>query len=182
MVNSGSSMADIFSGSKRKTQHFDLRQQQQQQLYNEHANSWPMQESFAIPDGDDPPPPLESRTPNPKRTYPFMSKEIEKSQHFRQSQGHYGRWVGDYSQQQQQQQQPRQMQHHQQQHHRQYSPEPNTYYERSCETNEIVFGAVQEQDGRREAMVIKAVDYADPRFDHRNIRPRINYMGYSHGY
>ncbi|XP_030447385.2 uncharacterized protein LOC115670290 [Syzygium oleosum] len=185
VVNSGSSMAEIFSGSKRKPQHFDLRQQQQQQLYNEHANSWPMQESFAIPDGDEPPPPLESRTPNPKRTYPFMSKEIEKSQHFRQSQGHYGRWVGDYSQQQQQQQQqqqPRQMQHHQQHHHRHYSPEPNTYYERSCETNEIVFGAVQEQDGRREAMVIKAVDYADPRFDHRNIRPRINYMGYSHGY
>ncbi|KAF8010893.1 hypothetical protein BT93_J1510 [Corymbia citriodora subsp. variegata] len=182
VVNSGSSMAQIISGSKRKPQHFDLRQQQQQQLYNEHTNSWPLQESFAIPDGDDPPPPLETRTPTPKRNYPFMGKEIEKSQHFRQSQGHYGRWVGDYSQQQQHQQQPRQIQHHQQHHQRHYSPEPNTYYESSCETNEIVFGAVQEQDGRREAMVIKAVDYGDPRVDHRNIRPRINYMNYSHGY
>ncbi|KAH0860837.1 hypothetical protein HID58_089098 [Brassica napus] len=45
--------------------------------------------------------------------------------------------------------------------------------------NEIVFGAVQEQDGRREAMVIKAVDFKEVMNDQRNIRPRINYMGYS---
>ncbi|GAU48372.1 hypothetical protein TSUD_282720 [Trifolium subterraneum] len=41
---------------------------------------------------------------------------------------------------------------------------------------------VQEHDGRREAMVIKAVDYGDPKFSHHNIRPRLNYVGYSHNY
>jgi hypothetical protein len=70
----------------------------------------------------------------------------------------------------------------QQQHHRHYMPNPKTYYEKSCETNEIVFGAVQEQNGRREAVVIKAVDYGDPRYNHHNIRPRFNYVGYSDGY
>ncbi|KAF8083237.1 hypothetical protein N665_0787s0019 [Sinapis alba] len=47
------------------------------------------------------------------------------------------------------------------------------------EKNEFVFGAVQEQDGRREAMVIKAVDFNEALNDQRNLRPRINYMGYS---
>uniref|UniRef100_A0A7N2LXW8 Uncharacterized protein n=1 Tax=Quercus lobata TaxID=97700 RepID=A0A7N2LXW8_QUELO len=45
------------------------------------------------------------------------------------------------------QQQPQQQQQH---HYRHFSSSPQTYYEKSCETNEIVFGAVQEQDGRRE--------------------------------
>lgn len=111
-----------------------------------------------------------------------MTKDLEKNHHFKQSRGYYSGWDGDYHQQQQQQMQ---MQHHQQQqehHHRHYTPNPKTYYEKSCETNEIVFGAVQEQDGRREAVVIKAVDYADPRYNHHNIRPRFNYVGYSQGY
>ncbi|XP_010524312.1 PREDICTED: uncharacterized protein LOC104802407 isoform X2 [Tarenaya hassleriana] len=54
-----------------------------------------------------------------------------------------------------------------------------TSYENNREKNEIVFGAVQEQDGRREAMVIKAVDFSETMNDQRNLRPRINYMGYS---
>jgi hypothetical protein len=89
----------------------------------------------------------------------------------------------------QQQQHYQQQQHHQQQpqHHskvqsRYSSTTPSSYYEKNCETNEIVFGAVQEHDGRREAMVIKAVDYGDPKFSHHNIRPRLNYVGYSHNY
>uniref|UniRef100_A0A803MVL6 NHL repeat-containing protein n=1 Tax=Chenopodium quinoa TaxID=63459 RepID=A0A803MVL6_CHEQI len=51
--------------------------------------------------------------------------------------------------------------------------------EKGSDKSEIVFGAVQEQDGRREAMVIKAVDYSDPVYNHQNVRPRLNYMGYS---
>ena len=66
-------------------------------------------------------------------------------------------WDGDYRQVQQHQQhiqqQPQQQQQH---HHRHFSSSPQTYYEKSWETNEIVFRAVQEQDGRLEAVVIKA--------------------------
>ena len=71
---------------------------------------------------------------------------------------------------------------HQHQFHTRYSSTPQGYYEQNCETNEIVFGAVQEHDGRREAMVIKAVDYGDPKYTHHNIRPRLNYVAYSNGY
>ncbi|OMO78172.1 hypothetical protein CCACVL1_14605 [Corchorus capsularis] len=48
-------------------------------------------------------------------------------------------------------------------------------------TNEIVFGAVQEQEGKREAVVIMPVDYGDQTYDHHNIRYRSNW-GYNHGY
>lgn len=68
---------------------------------------------------------------------------------------------------------------------RHISSDPQTYHEKSCETNEVIFGAVQEQDGRREAMVIKAVDYGDAMYNHHSIRPRINNytgLGYSNGY
>ncbi|XP_075671999.1 uncharacterized protein LOC142641444 [Castanea sativa] len=182
VLNTGSTVAEIFgglfSGSRRKSVHYH---QQYQQL-NKHPNSWPMQESFVIPDEDEPPP-IETRNPTPKRTYPFMTKDMEKSHRIKQSQPYYNGWDGDYRQVQQQQQhiqqQPQQQQQH---HHRHFSSSPQTYYEKSCETNEIVFGAVQEQDGRCEAVVIKAVDYGDPSYNHYNIRPRINYMGYSQAY
>lgn len=137
-----------------------------------------MQESFVIPDEDEPPA-LETRTPTPKRAYPFMTKDPEKNHHFKQNRAYYNGWDGEYPKQQQQQMQQQQQQQH---HHRHFSSSPKTYYEQNCETNEIVFGAVQEQDGRREAVVIKAVDYGDPMYNHHNIRPRYNYMGYSHGY
>ncbi|XP_062106814.1 uncharacterized protein LOC133818121 isoform X1 [Humulus lupulus] len=183
ILNTGSSVAEIFgglfSGFRSKPRHYQIQHQFHQQ--NKYSNSWPMQESFVIPDEDEPPS-LEMRTPTPKRTYPFMTKELEKSHHVKQSRAYYNTWDGEYRQQQQQQQVQPQQQHQQQHHHRHYSASPETYYEKSCETNEIVFGAVQEQDGRREAVVIKAVDYGDPVYNHHNIRPRLNYMGYSHVY
>ncbi|PON52034.1 NHL repeat [Trema orientale] len=186
VLNTGSSMAEIFgglfSGFRRKPRHYQIQQQFHQA--NKYSNAWPMQESFVIPDEDEPPS-IDTRTPTPKRTYPFMTKELEKSHHVKQSRAYYGGWDGEYGQQQQQHvqhQHQHQNQHQQEHHHRHYSATPKTYYEKSCETNEIVFGAVQEQDGRREAVVIKAVDYSDPIYNHHNIRPRLNYMGYSHGY
>ncbi len=179
VLNTGSTVAEIvgglFSGSRRKS----LNHYQQYQQPNKHSNAWPMQESFVIPDEDEPPPLETTRNPTPKRTYPFMTKDMEKSHRIKQSQTYYNGWDGDYRQQQQQHIQHQQQQQH---HHRQFSSSPQTYYEKSCETNEIVFGAVQEQDGRREAVVIKAVDYGDPVYNHYNIRPRFNYTGYSQAY
>ncbi|KAK7266144.1 hypothetical protein RIF29_18784 [Crotalaria pallida] len=206
-VNSGSSMAEILGGlfsggSKRKPLQYHQYHHQQQyhhQFSNRHhPNALPMQESFVIPDEDEPPPPpLETRTPTSRNGYPFMSNELEKPQQFKRTRAYLDGWGGDYTEQQQQQQQQRQLQQQQQQQHpkvqhqhqqrqqqlqTRYSSTPQSYYEESCETNEIVFGAVQEHDGRREAMVIKAVDYGDPKFSHHNIRPRLNYVGYSQGH
>ncbi|XP_015879168.3 uncharacterized protein LOC107415377 isoform X1 [Ziziphus jujuba] len=184
-LNTGSSMAELFGGIfssfRRKPLHYQI-QQQYHQGYKQ-TNAWPMQESFVIPDEDEPPT-IETRTPTPKRTYPFMTKDLEKNHnhHYKQSRAYYNGWDdGEYPKHQQQQMQHQQQQ-QQQHHHRHYSSSPKTYYEQNCETNEIVFGAVQEQDGRREAVVIKAVDYADPMYNHHNIRPRFNYVGYSHDY
>ncbi|XVF60347.1 hypothetical protein PTKIN_Ptkin08bG0037800 [Pterospermum kingtungense] len=183
VLNTGSSMAEIFGGLfsvfRRKPRHYQFQHQYQQSTM--HSRGWPMQESFVIPDEDEPPP-LDTRTPTPKRSYPFPAKELERKHHVKQSRPHYNGWDANYHQQQQMQMQ---MHHHQQQQqhpHKHYSSNPKTYYEKNCETNEIVFGAVQEQDGRREAVVIKAVDYGDPIYNHHNLRPRLNYMGYSHGY
>ncbi|XP_042499532.1 uncharacterized protein LOC122077747 isoform X4 [Macadamia integrifolia] len=143
-------------------------------LQQKRQNAWPLQESFVIPDEDEPPS-IETRTPTPRKTYAFMTNDPEKTNHFRQSRAFYSGWDGDFQQQQQHHQQPQQ--HHQ----RHYSSGPKTCYEQSSETtNEIVFGAVQ--DGRREAVVIKAVDYGDPIYDHRNFRSRGHYVGYAHGY
>ncbi|TYI20675.1 hypothetical protein ES332_A07G255300v1 [Gossypium tomentosum] len=191
VLNTGSSMAEIFgglfSGFRRKPQYYQFQHQYQQPTV--HSRGWPMQESFVIPDEDEPPS-LDTRTPTPKRSYPFPTKDLERKHHVKQSRPHYNGWDADYPQQQQmqmhqhhrqpppQQQQPQQQQRLQ----KHYSTNSQTYYEKNCETNEIVFGAVQEQDGRREAAVIKAVDYGDPTYSHHNLRPRLNYMGYSHGY
>ncbi|KAI9178220.1 hypothetical protein LWI28_023982 [Acer negundo] len=185
VFNTGSSVAEIcggvFTGFRRKPgQHYQLQQQQYQQR-KQPSNAWPMQESFVIPDEDEPPS-LETRTPIPRNTYPYMTKDLDKKQYPKQSRAYYNNgWDGDYHHHQQKQIQNLQ-QHQQQNHHQHFSPNPNTYYEKSCETNEIVFGAVQEQDGRREAVVIKAVDYGDSVYSHQNIRPRLNYTGYSHAY
>ncbi|PPS04650.1 hypothetical protein GOBAR_AA16020 [Gossypium barbadense] len=119
VLNTGSSMAEIFgglfSGFRRKPQYYQFQHQYQQPTV--HSRGWPMQESFVIPDEDEPPS-LDTRTPTPKRSYPFPTKDLERKHH----------------------------------------------------------------DGRREAVVIKAVDYGDPTYSHHNLRPRLNYMGYSHGY
>lgn len=143
-----------------------------------HSNSWPLQESFVIPDEDEPPS-LETRDPTPKKTYPFMSKDPEKMHQLRQSRAFYSGWDGEFNEKQQYHQQQKQHHHH----HRYHSSIPHTYYEQSHErTKEVVFGAVQEMNGKREAVVVKPVDYADPIYNHHNIRSRGKSMGYINGY
>ncbi|THU70335.1 hypothetical protein C4D60_Mb08t23910 [Musa balbisiana] len=143
-------------------------QYQQQQR----VNAWPVPESFVIPD-DEIPPPLETRTPTPHKTYAFMSKEPEKIHHIRHAPPYFSGWGTEA--QQQQQQQVHQRQHLRQ--HRQYSSGPQTYYEQSCETtNEIVFGAVQESDSKRRSVEIKAVNYGDPIYEQYGMRNRKNFQ------
>ncbi|MED6195031.1 hypothetical protein PIB30_034268 [Stylosanthes scabra] len=239
-INSGTSMAEILGGlfssssSSRRNKSSQLHQyhhhhppQYQQQYHHHYApsnrnhhQSWPIQESYVIPNEDEPPPPLETRTPTHSRktttTYPFVTNEIEKPQNLKpirpnnnnNNHNHKANYLDKWDDDNggdcddDHQQQPPQhhqykhpkLQHHQiQQHQHQiqarYSSTttstatPQGYYEPNCEPNgEIVFGAVQEHDGRREAMVIKAVDYGDPKYSHHNVRPRLNYVGYSHAY
>ncbi|XP_062222113.1 uncharacterized protein LOC133921314 [Phragmites australis] len=141
--------------------------------------SWPVQESYAIP-CDETPPPLDTRTPTPRKNYAFMSKEPEKIHHIRHGRPQFNGWTGE-TPQQQQQTQPQQV-HHQQylQHHRHYSAGPQTFYEPSCQaTNEIVFGAVQEGDSSRLALEIKAMNYGDALYEQNGLRYRNNYMGYN---
>ncbi|GFY88307.1 NHL domain-containing protein [Actinidia rufa] len=168
LVNAWASFTEIFGiipGFRKKAPSYQYQQPQQK-----YSNTWPVQESFVIPDEDEPPS-IETRIPTPRKTYPFMSKDAEEMQQLRQSRAFYSGWDGDLLQQKQPMQK--------QQHHHQYrSSAPQTYYEQSCEkTNEVVFGAVQEQDGRREAVVIKPLDHWNSIRNDRNIRSRINYMG-----
>nr|GEZ66345.1 zinc finger, CCHC-type [Tanacetum cinerariifolium] len=139
------------------------------------SNTWPMQDSFVVP-RQDAPPPLEPRKPERPRPskqtrylYSGQNNESFNQQHQMQ-------------QFQQQQMQQFQHQHRQQHHQKHYSPGAQTYYEEKSETtNEIVFGAVQEQDGKHGAVVIKAVDYSNyPNYGNQNIRSRYNYMGYAY--
>lgn len=166
----------VFPGFRKKpknNQHQNYYHYQQQQW---RPNSWPMQESFEIPDNDEPPPPVETRTSTPKKTYAFMSKDTEKTHHLRQGRAYFNGWDRE-----QQQQQPQQQHMHQHQH-RQHSLGPQTYYEQSCEnTNEIVFGAVQELDSKRRSVEIKAVNYGEPIYDQYGLRSRMHYNGYSNG-
>ncbi|KAJ6910989.1 hypothetical protein NC652_021588 [Populus alba x Populus x berolinensis] len=176
-INTGASVMEIFGGivpSFRKKpvsyQYQNYQQQQQQYQHQKQLSSWPVQDSFVIPDEDEPPS-IESRTPTPRKTYPFMSKDTEKMHQWRQGRSIYSGWDGDLQQQQQQH------------HHRYQSSTPHTYYEQSYEkTNEIVFGAVQEQDGKYETMVTKPIDYGDPKHYHHNIRSRTNSLHYAKGY
>lgn len=176
----GSSIAEIFGGlfSRKKPiiNHMQQQQQQHRHYPPRHSNPWPAQESFVIPHEDGPPPP-ETRDHTPRKGYPLTNKDMQKSRQFNQSRSYYtsGGWNnGDYPQQQ--------LQHHQ--HHQKHHPSsPQTHYEQqNCETNEIIFGAVQEQDGKREAMVIKSLDYGEPVYNNHNVRSRYNYMSYSYGY
>ncbi|KAJ0038196.1 hypothetical protein Pint_23021 [Pistacia integerrima] len=175
-VNTESSAMEIlrgiFPGFRKKPlnhQYQSLYQHPQQQ---KHSTAWPVQDSFVIPDEDEPPS-IDTRTPTPRKTYAFMSKDAEKIHQLRQSRAIYDGWDGDFQQQQRQQ-------HY---HNRYQSSAPHTYYEQSNEkTNEVVFGAVQEQDGKRESVVIKPVNYGDPVYDHHNLRARANFMSYNIGY
>lgn len=161
-VNGGVSALEIlggvFPGFRKKPLSYEY--QHQQQL--KHSMSWPAQESFVIADEDEPPS-IDTRTPTPRKTYPFMSKDAEKIHQLRQSRAFYSGWDADMQQKQQQQKQ-------QQQQHRYQSSTPHTYYEQSHEkTKEIIFGAVQDQDGKHEAVVRKPVGHGDNLYDHHNI-------------
>ncbi|KAL2344309.1 hypothetical protein Fmac_005594 [Flemingia macrophylla] len=175
LANASASMVDIMGGLfpsfRRKSLSYQFQRQPLLQQPQKQVNAWPVQESFVIPDEDEPPS-IDTRAPTPRKTYPFMSKDAEKmQQQLRQSRAFYGGWDGDLQQQQQK--------HH---HRNQYqSSIPHTYYEQSHETtNEIVFGAVQEQDKRQESVVIKPVDYGESPYEHHNIRSRMSYMGYGY--
>lgn len=171
LVTTGASameiMGGIIPGFRKQPSNYDYRSQQQQQ---KQSNAWPMQESFEIPDEDEPPS-IDTRTPTPRKTYAFMSKDAEKMHQLRQSRVFSNGWDSELQYQKQQY------------HHRYHSSIPHTYYEQSCEkTNDIVFGAVQEQGGKREAVVIKPVNYGDTVFNHRNMHARSNSMGYRNEY
>ncbi|KAK8691486.1 hypothetical protein V6N13_074996 [Hibiscus sabdariffa] len=170
-VNGGVSALEIFKGVfpgfRKESVSYQYQSQQQQQLKN--TMPWPAQESFVIPDEDEPPS-IDARTPTPRKTYPFMSKDADKIHQLRQSRAFYNGWDVDM----QQQQQKPQHHHH---HHRHQTSTPHTYYQQSDEkTNEIVFGAVEDKDGKREAVVVRPIDY-----DHHNFRFRSN-LGYNYGY
>lgn len=182
LANAGASMVEImgglFPGFRKKPVSYQFQSQPLLHQPQKHANTWPVQESFVIPDEDEPPS-IDTRAPTPRKTYPFMSKDAEKMQQLRQSRAFYSGWDGDLQQQQHQHQQ--QQKHHHRHEYR--SSIPYTYYEQSNETtNEIVFGAVQEQNGRRESVVIKPVDYGESLYDCHNIRSRMSSMGYTHKY
>ncbi|CAN6164314.1 unnamed protein product [Urochloa humidicola] len=174
-----SSMAEIFGSKKKRLNHHYHHQQRR-------GNPWPVQDSYAIPH-DETPPPLDSRAPTPQKNYAFMTKEPEKIHQVRHGRPYFNGWDGHQHQQvqhhPQQQQQPEQQLYHQQQHlqqHRQYSTGPQTFYEQSCEaTNEIVFGVVQEVDSKRRMVEIKAVNYGDTFYEQYGMRYRNNYIGYN---
>ena len=106
-----------------------------------------------------------------------MSKDPEKIHQLRQGGAYFNGWDGG----EQQQQQHVYQQHLQQ--HRQHSVGPQTYYEQSFEnTNEIVFGAVQELDSKRRTVEIKAVNYGEPLYDQYGLRSRMQYSGNSIAY
>ncbi|KAK7309501.1 hypothetical protein RJT34_06281 [Clitoria ternatea] len=182
LTNAGASVVEImgglFPGLRKKPQTYAFQSQPFFQQPQKQVNVWPVQESFVIPDGDEPPS-IDTRTPMLRKTYPFMSKDAEKMQQLWQSRAFYNGWDGDL--QQQQQQPPQQLKHHHR--HQYHSSVPHTYYEQSLEeTNEILFGAVQEQDVKQETVVIKPVDYGQSLYDHHHIRSRMSSMGYFQKY
>ncbi|KAK8512884.1 hypothetical protein V6N13_090375 [Hibiscus sabdariffa] len=164
-VNGGVCVSEIFGGLfpgfRKKPLSYQYHQIQHQQQ-QKHSMHWPSQETFVIPD-DDEPPSIDTRTPTPRKTYPFMSKDAEKIHQMRQSLLFYSGWDSNMHQQQLCYQ----------------SSTPHTYHEQSHEkTNDIVFGAVQEQNRKHESIVTKPVYYGDNMYDpHNNIRFRSNYSG-----
>ncbi|KAE8664668.1 NHL domain-containing protein isoform 2 [Hibiscus syriacus] len=166
VLNGGVSVLEIMGGvfpGFRKKSLIPLPQQPM------HSTHWPAQESYVIPDEDEPPP-IDTRAPTPRKTYPFMSKDAEKIHQLCQSQVFHSGWDADV-----------QHQKHLQQQHRYQSSAPRTYYEQSHEkTNEVVFRAVQERDRKREAMLKTATDDGGNTYDHHNIRFRSN-SGFSDG-
>ncbi|CAA3030901.1 NHL domain-containing isoform 3 [Olea europaea subsp. europaea] len=168
VAQTGASAAEILGGVfpvfRRNQYNQQYQNQVQQQKY---SNTWPVQQdSFVIPDEDEPPS-IETRTSTPGKTYAFMSKDSEKMQRLRQSRAFYNGWEGEF-----QNQQTQKKQHH----HRYHSSVPQIYYEQTSEkTSEIVFGAVQEQEEQRESVVPKPLNHGIPAYDHSSIRARLNY-------
>lgn len=159
VAQTGESAAEIVGGvfPMFKKKQWNPQYQSQQQL--KYSSAWPVQESYVIPHEDEPP--SIERAPTPKKTYAFMTKDSEKMQQLRQSRAFYSGWDGDLQQQQQTKK------------HQYHASPAQTFYEQSPETtNEIVFGAVQEQDKKRESVVIKPLDHGIPLYDHQNIRSR----------
>lgn len=150
------------------------------------STPWPIQESFVIPEEDEPPP-VEHRNQTPRKTYAFMSKDAEKMQQLRQSRAFYSSWeAAEFPNQQQQQQQQKQQQ--KQQHRRHYSSIPHTYYEQNSEkTNEIVFGAVQEKSSKRAAKPKESGDQINNNNNNnnntqQNLHYRAHSVSYPYGY
>ncbi|XP_024974140.1 uncharacterized protein LOC112512421 [Cynara cardunculus var. scolymus] len=169
-INTGSSLFEIFGGlfSSSKKNPINTRHTNYHQ-FPPYFNTWPMQETFIIPNAD-PPVSLETRNPNSRKSYPEKPRQSNQPRYI------YGKHNGKHFNQQQQMQQLQQ-QHHQMH----YSLGSQTYYQENNETtNEVVFGAVQEQDRNREDMLIKGVDYRNPSYSFQNLRSRYNYMGYAY--
>ncbi|CAN7053130.1 unnamed protein product [Brassica rapa subsp. trilocularis] len=131
---------------------------------------WPIQESFVVRDEDEPPP-VEHKNQTPRKTYAFMSKDAEKMQQLRQSRAFYSSsWEAEFP--------------NQQQHRRHYSSIPHTYYEQNSEqTNEIVFGAVQEQSSKRAAKPKESGEQINNSNDtQQNLHYRAHSVSYPYGY
>ncbi|KAG6650883.1 uncharacterized protein LOC122314394 isoform X3 [Carya illinoinensis] len=104
LFNTGASVMEIlggiFLGFRKKPLIYQYQSQQQK---GKHSNTWPMQESFVIPE-EDQPPSIDTRTPTPRKTYPFMSKDAENMHQLRQSRVFSNGWDGNLQQQQHQNQ------------------------------------------------------------------------------
>ncbi|GAA0183034.1 hypothetical protein LIER_42330 [Lithospermum erythrorhizon] len=184
VVNTSSSALELFGGlfsrSRKKPLDPHFQHQYHQSFGHNSSHNWPVQDSFAIADGDGPPS-IESRDPTPGRAKPVMTNDLEHNHHGRQSQPFHGGRNGEFTVQYNQHHGPRLQQYHQ--HHQKHqSSSAQTFYEPSSEAKEIVFGAVQEQEEQRETIVIEAVDYGDSLYSDQNLRSRYNYMSYSYGY
>ncbi|KAE8687991.1 NHL domain-containing protein isoform 2 [Hibiscus syriacus] len=140
IVSSKNANAAVLSLSTYQTPSIIQHQQQQK-----HTMPWPAQESFVIPD-DDEHPSIDTRPPTPRKAYPLMSKDAKKIHQL----FHIG-WNSNTQQQ------------------RYRSSIQHTCIEQSHEkSNEIVSGAVQEQNRKHESIVVKPVYHGDNMYDYRN--------------
>ncbi|KAL9256643.1 hypothetical protein AKJ16_DCAP04498, partial [Drosera capensis] len=203
IFNTVSSMAEIlaaiiFWGFRKKQYRPNLQQlhrydHYQHQQPRRHVDTWPSQASYIMDDEVESPfaPSVRSPTPRNKPTDTFM-KDTGNNEQFRQRRTQHQQHPIQHQQGQQRQQEQQivereeKMQHQKQkrertiQRHDPASPKVAKGFEpNGAETSEVVFGAVQEQDGRHEAVVIKAVEHNDPNSQkHHNARSCFNYMGY----
>ncbi|KAK1605664.1 hypothetical protein QYE76_029337 [Lolium multiflorum] len=132
MGGAKSSVADIFSRKRRPTRQHHHQQQRR-------ANPWPVQESYAIPN-DETPPPLDTRAPTPRKNYAFMTTEPEKVHHVRHGQPYLSSWDAGGPQQQPE----HQVYHHQQQQHRQQL-EQQAYHQQQLQNRQLQNRQLPEQ-------------------------------------